>query len=208
MGKVIGLIALIIIIGAGAYLWSNQAKNSLENGADSAIDKARDAKEAVEQKGAISSLKEAMGLGEAMHCTYAMEQNGKSYESEITLQGERFRSATKMDGVTMYALHDGTAQYTWTSKDKQGFKFEKACLDEMQDAFKDLPQATTGGQQMAEDAKDTLDFAKSVQCSPAASIDLSVPADITFTDQCAMMRQSLEAMKQLQQKMPQGMMGQ
>ncbi len=208
MGKLFGLIGIVVVIGIGLYWYTSQGpgnKNAMESG-EMAIEKAKDAKEMIEDKGMVSSIKDAMGLGTTMSCTYAMEQDGKTFESTVNVEGEKFRSESKIGEMTTYALSDGNDQYMWTSASKQGFKMSKACLEDMK---KMVPP--TGAEKKAptmDDAKAALDAAKNVSCKPAGNVDFSIPTDITFTDQCAMMQDSMKMMEKYKDKMPAGSMPQ
>ncbi len=205
MGKLFGLIGIVIVIALGLYWYTSQGpgnKNALESG-ETAIEKARDAKDMMENKGMVTSIKDAMGLGTAMSCTYVMEQDGKTFESTVNVEGEKFQSVSKIGEMTTYALSDGSDQYMWTSGSKQGFKMSKACLEEM----KKLAPPTTEEKKTStmEDAQAALDAAKNVSCTPAGNVDFAIPTDITFTDQCAMLKDSLKMMEQVKDKMPAGM---
>lgn len=199
MGKVFGIVALLAVIALGGYYFSTQSRQSLEKGADSAIEKAKEAKELVEENQTISSIQDAMSLGKKMTCTYNTEQGGQMYSSTVVVEGKRFQSTSVMGDTTMYALNDGTTQYTWTSKDKQGFKMDLSCLEEMKALIKDLPQMKSSDP----DVTESFDMAKDTSCEAGGNVELTVPKDITFTDQCALMRQSMEMMKKLPQDMPQ-----
>lgn len=205
MGKLFGLVGIVVVLGVGMYWYTSQAptnKTALESG-EAAIEKAKDAKDMMEGKGMVSSIKDAMGLGTSMSCTYAMEHDGKTFESTVNVEGEKFRSESKIGDMTTYALSDGSDQYMWTSGSKQGFKMSKACLEEMK---KMAPQNTDEKKTPSmEDAKAALDAAKNVSCKPASDVDFSIPTDITFTDQCAMMKDSMKMMEQYKSKMPAGM---
>jgi hypothetical protein len=204
MGKIFGLIGLIVVIGVGAYWYTSHApanQSALEGG-QNAIEKAKDAKEMIEDKGMVSSIKDAMGLGTAMSCTYTMDSGGQTLESTVQVEGEKFRSESTIAGVKTYALSDGSTQYMWTSATNQGFKMDKACLEGM----KEMREESTDKEMPSmEDAKAALDMAKNVKCSPASSVDFTVPTNITFTDQCAMMKDSMKMMEQYKDKMPAGM---
>lgn len=199
MGKAFGIVALLVVIALGGYYFSTQSEQSLQKGADSAIEKAKEAKQAVEESQTVSSIQDAMGLGKKMTCTYSTEQGGQMYSSTVVLEGKRFQSTSVMGDTTMYALNDGTTQYTWTSKDKQGFKMDLSCLEEMKALMKDLPQMKGS----APDVTESFDMAKDTSCEAGGNVELTVPEDITFTDQCAPLKQSMEMMKKLPQSMPQ-----
>jgi hypothetical protein len=205
MSKGIGLIGLLVIIGLGAYFYTNQAtKETAEGGAMEALDKAKEVKTAVEEKGMVSSIKDAMGLGMAMKCTYTMDEADKSMQSDVLVDGEKFRATTTVNGIKSYVLSDGADQYMWTDKDTKGFKMSKACLEDLKNKFP-TPDNNQTTVPKIEDAQAALDMAKNVQCNPIESVDLTVPKDITFTDQCAMMKDSMKAMEQMKDKMPAGM---
>ena len=204
MSKGLGLIGLLIVIGAGAYFYTHQmSKEKAAGGAMEALDKAKDLKTAVEQKGMVSSIKDAMGLGTAMKCTYTTGEGDKSFQSEVLVEGEKFRATTTMNGTKSYVLSDGTDQYMWTEKDTKGFKMSKACMDDFKKAFP-VPENQDSKQPKVEDARAALDMAKNVKCDPAESVDLTVPKDITFADQCAMMKDSMKALEKMKDKMPAG----
>jgi hypothetical protein len=206
MGKLFGLLGLVVVIGVGAYWYTSHApanQSALEGG-QKAIEKAKDAKDMMENNGMVSSIKDAMGLGTAMSCTYTMESGGQTFESTVNVEGEKFQSVSKIGEITSYALSDGNDQYMWTSASKQGFKMSKACLEEMK---KMAPPTAEGSKTPTmEDAKAALEMAKNVKCSPAGDINLTVPTDITFTDQCTMMQDSMKMMEQMKDKMPAGTM--
>ena len=204
MSKGLGLIGLLIIIGAGAYFYTQQmSKEEASGGAMEALDKAKDLKTTMEEKGVVSSIKDAMGLGTAMKCTYTMDETDKSFQSEVLVEGEKFRATSTINGTKNYVLSDGTDQYMWTDKDTKGFKMSKACLEDFKSKFP-TPESNQTTAPKMEDAKTALDMAKNVQCNPAESVDLTVPKDITFTDQCAMMKDSMKALEQMKNKMPAG----
>ena len=203
MGKLFGLLSLIIVLAIGGYWYTSHApatKQSVENG-ETAIDKAKDVKEMVENKGVVSSLRDAMGLGTTMHCTYALD--GMNATTEAWINGEKIRTTTITDKMTTNSLSlDGT-QYMWTSTSKQGMKLEKACLEKMKSLVPqtDTPADTT----TPKDIKGTFDMAKNVKCELADNADFELPKDITFADQCAMMESSMKMMEQYKDRMPAGM---
>lgn len=202
MGKLFGLLGLIIVIGVGAYWYTSHApanQSALEGG-QNAIDKAKEVKEMVENKGIVSSLKDAVASGVSMHCTYSLDDTGVMTESWI--DGEKIRTKVTTNNITTHALIDGGTQYMWTSTNKQGMKMDKACLDKM---MQKLPSTTMEKDAPTpQDIKETFDAAKNVSCSPSTDADFSLPTDITFTDQCAMMEDTMKLMEQYKDKMPAG----
>lgn len=200
MGKIFGLIGVVIVLGLGFYLY-NQSMDDKQNAGTEALDNANDLKENMENKGLISSIADAMSSGVAMRCTYAMSEGETAFESTVIVQGEKFRADSVVSGITTYALSDGTDQYVWNEGSKTGFKMSKACLEEIG------KMASTTEEKSAplKDVKDTFDAAKNVRCSPATGADFSIPQDVTFADQCTAMKDSLKMMEQYKTQMPSGM---
>lgn len=197
MAKIIGGIIVAVLLVGGIFVWQG------EKAAAPTPPESQPMTETEEKGGVIASIKDAMGLGQAMQCTYALNEGDMAPDatSTVLVEGEKFKSTTVMKDMTVYALFDGENQYTWSSKDKQGMKMSKACLEKMTDTVKDMVPSTPSSAQ-AQDIREGFEMAKNVRCEAASNVDLSVPADITFTDQCAMMEQSLKMMEQLKQQMP------
>lgn len=203
MGKIIAGGVVVLVAVVGLFLWQQNKGSETSTG-----DTLTQMTEAVEEKseGVVASIKDAMSLGKKMQCTYAMGMGDQSVQSTVIVDGERYQSTTVMANMTTYALFDGETQYTWTSGSKTGTKMTKACMEEMTAAVKDMPASN---QEVSlpkpDDMKAAFDMAKNVSCTPASGEPLVLPADVTFTDQCEMMKQSMDMMKKMQDKMPQGM---
>lgn len=191
-----------MVIGIGVYWYTNQMNSNGENNnaMTDALDSARETKDAMENNGMIASIKDAMSSGVAMRCTYAVGEEGNSYESTVIVQGDKFRADAVVANTTTHALFDGTDQYVWTEGTKTGFKMSKACLDEISKMAPETEEKTPSMQ----DTRANFEAAKNVSCSPATGTDFSAPADITFTDQCAQMKDSMKMMEQYKAQMPAG----
>lgn len=201
------LVLIALLIGIGVYLFGRQdamPSSSQGGSADTAEEVALP--QAEEQGSMIASIKDAMGLGQAMQCTYTGGTGDTTLTSKVSVSGEKFRSESEVSGTKVYALFDGDTQYTWMGDTKQGTKMSKACLDELQAALPETQTSTGSETPQPEDYSKMFDAANNVNCVAAASgADFSVPADITFTDQCEMMKESLKMMEQFKGKLPDGM---
>lgn len=212
MGKVIGGLVVVIVLLVGIFYWWNRNQTPGTRMQEQAAELSPDsgsmtASEKSTTSGMMSSIKEAMGLGKKMNCTYSDTTNGKTVQSEVVVDGEKFKSTTMMEGLTVYAVFDGTTQYTWTSKEKQGSKITKACMEEFQGAATNAAPAEDKPTSVKDDFMAGFDAAQNVSCKPALTTDFSIPTDITFTDQCAVMKQGSEMMQRLKGDMPNGAAG-
>ncbi len=205
MGKIIGLVIAAVFLIGGFLYWNSRDKVSMEVIPDaSTTTKGMVPTPAMEEKGVVSSIKDAMGLGQKMQCTYVMNDGDKSIESKVVVDGKKFFSTTATGEMIVYALFDGENQYSWTSASKTGMQMSKACLEKMKESVKDMPTAPETPM-TPKDMQSAFDVAKNVKCEPAGSVDFALPKDVTFTDQCAMMEQSMQMMKDMKDKLPAGM---
>lgn len=160
----------------------------------------------VEQKnGVISSIKDAMGLGKKMSCTYTNPAD-PSVSTTVFIDGQKIKTTTAVKGETLYGIFDGNTQYTWTAgATKQGFKMNKSCTDELKNLAPQTPagNAPTPAPTPVQDSQ-SFDNAQNVNCVAADDTDFSIPSDITFTDQCEMLRNSVKSLNQIKQQLPAG----
>lgn len=201
MLKILGGILIIGAIGVGAFLWQGkQAEAPTPEAAGSAM---MGSENETRDRGIVGSIREAMGMGKTMQCTYVVD-GGKPNQmitSTVVVEGTKFQSTTTTPEATVFALFDGENQYSWMSNTKQGMKLSKACLEKMKTAVQDLPNAAVTTPQ-PQDMQTEFDKAKNVQCETGGALNLTLPTDITFTDQCALMEQSLKMMEQFKNKLP------
>lgn len=207
MVKIIGgIVVLVLVIGAW-WMW-HSGQDTAGTGAGDGQSKLSATSSTDKTTSKIASIKEAMGLGKAMQCAYALDENGRSLQSSVTVDGEKFRSVTTLDKMTVYGVFDGENQYSWTSAAKTGTKVSKACLAKMMSAAKEMSAQSQSKDRTAlnqvEDLSKSLESAKNVKCEAGGSLDLTLPKDVTFSDQCALMEQSMKLMEQMKGKLPAG----
>lgn len=199
MGKIVGLVVVAVLLVGGFLYWNGRSGNQSAMEKDSAPLPA-----APEEKGVVSSIKEAMGLGQKMQCTYTMNEGGKSFESKVMVDGQKYASTTTIDNMTVYGVFDGENQYSWTSATKTGMKMSKTCLEKLQESVKDMPKPADTPAAAPQDMERAFEMAKNVKCEPATGADFTIPKDVVFTDQCAMMEQATKMMQEMKDKMPAG----
>lgn len=201
MTKLIGGVLVIVLAGVALWVWQSKQNSPVGVGGQ-IVSPVTQEMPGQKKDGVIASIKEAMELGTAMQCSYAVGTD-QSTQAQVVIEGEKFKTTTAMQDMTIYGLFDGEAQYTWTSKDKQGMKMTKDCMDQMTDAVKDMTKPTDATTP-TKDMREELDLAKDVSCQPAVKTDWSLPKDIAFTDQCTMMQESMKMLDQMKDAMPAG----
>ncbi len=153
-----------------------------------------------EDGGIISSIADAMKLGKKMECVYTNNINGKEVKATTWVDGKNFKSSSEIDGRVMYSLLKDEVMYSWG----EGIPMaSKLALDCVKDLNKNLPEAQQDqkNKEMA-NPEESFQNAANVSCKPVASVDLSVPADIKFEDQCEMMKGVTQNLKDI--KIPAG----
>ena len=193
---------LIVLAGIGWYLMNREpsapASEQGEGISRTAMQTPGDA------PGVIGSIKDAMGLGKKMKCTYSAK-DGSGVSSTVFVDGKKFKFTTDANGEKMYGVFDGDTQYMWTTgAQQQGFKMTKACTDELAQTAAKMTEGSTANTATPQDLEKSFDTAQNVQCEAASGEDFSIPADITFVDQCEMMRESMKALESIKGQLPAG----
>src|SRR3989344_4592978 len=188
------VLALIVLAGAGWYLMQKR-------GGSQVSEKSGDALSETATSGVIGSIKDAMGVGKKMKCTYALA-DGSGASSTVFVDGQKFKFTSEMNGETVYGLFDGETQYTWTTgAKKQGWKMVASCMEAL---GQQAAQMTAGDSTAPQNVQESLDTAQDVQCEAAASEDFSVPTDIEFVDQGEMIKKTMEALEDFKGQLPDG----
>lgn len=144
----------------------------------------------------LDKLKSAVVSGKKMKCSYKMtDEKGTTTEMITFMQGEKYRSEFLMEGMQSYSVFDGEAMYSWVKGVSGGSKMTMDCLKSLDTS--EL-EAANGG--LAEDSDekeekefiDSLEAAQNLKCEDVANIDFSIPGDVSFTDQCVLIKSQQE----------------
>ena len=204
----------VVILGVGAwFFWSERGEKGVER--QEAAGEGRtetqeklpttlDTATTPSRPNMIGSIKEAMGLGNPMQCTYTTPAEQGGVTAKMYVAGKKFKTEAVVGGMTTQALFDGETQYVWTSGSTQGMKMSQSCLE----SFKSVPTDQAAKDAAPRDYQQSFDAAQNVQCEPVETdmtLIFSVPKEVTFSDQCAMMEESKKMMEQYKDKMPAGL---
>ena len=170
-------VGILLLAGCGNKVTDNQSQNQ---------EQAQKQTQGKTQGGVISSIKDAMGLGKTMRCTYRIQdQNGQS-EVVTYVDGEKYATEMTIAGRKQRMVYNKEAMYNWQEGQKQGMKMTKSCMEEM---GKNAPEDNTENEDMPEfSAQNNFDGAMDVKCEEVSNADFSVPTDVEFQDQCEMMK--------------------
>ena len=137
--------------------------------------------------GVISSIKDAMGLGRPMKCTYALKNKDGNLETVTYVDGKKYKSQMTIAGKMTNMIFDENALYTWSDSMKQGMKMTVDCMKDL-NQNKPATSPEAGSPVSDPTGEKTFDNAMDVKCEEASGVDFSIPTDVTFGDQCAMLK--------------------
>jgi len=153
-----------------------------------------------ETNGVISSIKDAIGLGKKMKCTYTYKVGDESFTSTTYVEGQKYKGESEVMGKKQIMVFDGETMYSWSEADRKGTKWVKSCIEELNKSTEKTSDASTPTGEEIADASEVFDDAMDTQCVPVDSIDFSVPSDITFSDMC----EQLKKMQDMSKNLPSG----
>lgn len=151
--------------------------------------------------GVINSIKDAMGLGKKMKCTYRYTFGDQVNESVVYVDGKKYKSSYEMGNQKTNSYFDGEMSYTWTEEQKNGTKISMACLKEIGEKYKNEEQNQNRNQNQNQfkAGEDAFDNAVDTKCEPTNE-DISLPSGIAFTDQCEQMKAQMQSMQEMMKK--------
>ncbi len=138
-----------------------------------------------------------LATGKKMQCSYSSsEMGGQGVAVKMYAEQGRYKTETEIQAGTMISLFDGKTIYNWMQGEKVGTKLDMQCMQEFE-MQKPVQERNAQSYKSPEEAiQNTPDIA----CAELSEdVDFSVPSDITFTDQCAVLQQSMESMKKAQE---------
>lgn len=199
MKKTITVFLLVLAVG----VFAGCAKKPVENQGQT---KNEESAVKEESGGVISSIKDAMGLGKKMQCTYKYKDNEQSFTSTVYVDGKKYKGESEVMGKKQLMVFDGETMYMWPEGEKKGTKWTKSCMDDLnKENEKNEDKGTSNfSQDEIKDVEDAFKDAMDVKCTPVASIDFSVPSDIIFSDMCQELKTLQEKFQGIGNDLPSG----
>lgn len=196
-------IAIAIFAIGAVILVSGCAKKPVENQGQT---KNEESAVKEESGGVISSIKDAMGLGKKMQCTYKYKDNEQSFTSTVYVDGKKYKGESEVMGKKQLMVFDGETMYMWPEGEKKGTKWTKSCMDDLsKEGQKNEDREESNiDKDETKDIEEAFKDAMDVKCTPVASIDFSVPSDIIFSDMCQELKTLQEKFQGIGNDLPSG----
>lgn len=184
LGVIIGiLIAVMFVSGCG-----NENNHSAKNSSS--------------ENSLSNKIQEALQKNKPLKCVSEIE-GGKV----ITyLQGKNIKTESEVAGKTYVSImRENGENYSWVKGEKKGQKFNPKCMKEISE---EMPSASpTENYASSVKKMEAREKDEQIKCSPASKIDFNIPQNISFVDQCQIMKQQMkkanEKMKEANKQMEQ-----
>lgn len=195
MKKTIIIASLVLAVGffTGCSKKASETQNQSQNAKTEQSNKSQD--------GVIGSIKDAMGLGKAMECTYSYKVGEQNSTSKMFIDGTKFRSENDIMGEKQISIFDGETMYNWSETDKKGFKWTKSCMEELSKSY-NKEENKNGPADIATDPEEAFKDTFDTKCVSVSSIDFSIPSDVEFANQCDIMKEQFKKMEEMKKNAP------
>lgn len=200
------VIAVIVVVAIGGFFVFKNSKNNQQQleSQQEAIQQDSSSEESDSMVDKITDELAEIKNGKSMKCVYTIKMGEGEFQSEAYVQGEKYKSISTIDAMETaktYAIFDGKTQYSWIEGQTEGFKMDAECASEL--------GGTAGVDEVEEpnstdivELDDIFENAVDVKCDPIEKIDFSIPTNITFIDQCQMLKDQMEQIEKFKGSMP------
>ncbi|NTW14108.1 MAG: hypothetical protein HGA31_03705 [Candidatus Moranbacteria bacterium] len=197
-------IATISALVSGAFMLAGCSSQPMARTNDQSGGQEQVQTQPQEKTGGVSDWIAGLTSGKKMQCEYSMGgEVDKVTTVKMLMDKDRYRTEVVTQVGTIVSLSDGKTVYTWTEGAKQGTKIDLECAKSLKD---DLPKTPVTGQPEPltyDTPEQAVGNIPDIRCSEAVgSIDLSIPTDMQFTDQCAMLKATLGKMQDIKNQLP------
>lgn len=197
---------LIFAIFVSIFVFSGCAKKETYNLEDrtalQASTEEDSEKVSIEPNISFADLVSSIEENKKLDCKHLVrdEETLNQIETHTYIDGEKYKSITyTTDGDTLYSIFDGEAFYFWSKKSGQGFKMAKECTDQFQNTQQDNED---DGEILELDSFKTsaelFDKNGAINCVPTDYVNVSIPAEVVFADQCDMLKKQMEEMQRIE----------
>lgn len=146
----------------------------------------------------VSSIEE----NKKLDCKHLVkdEETLEQIETHTYVDGEKYKSITyTTDGDTLYSIFDGETFYFWSKKSGQGFKMAKTCAEQFGSGQQENDEDREGFELDTFKAiSELFDEKGAINCVPTDYVDVSIPAEVVFADQCEMLKTQMEEIKRIE----------
>ncbi|NCU42541.1 MAG: hypothetical protein EOM19_07580 [Candidatus Moranbacteria bacterium] len=139
---------------------------------------------------------DALARGEKLRCSYDEEVFSGMNMLVLFFDGEKYRMEYGTNEDPMVNLFDGEAMYSWNERTKSGFFLKQECVEKFREG--DSSGETLSQNKYYESAQDVMGGYAGISCEKISEVDIQVPGDISFEDQCSFLEMQMENRDQIE----------
>lgn len=180
----------VFLVGCGAEESKNMDKTMSDVVGESQEKESMMEHQMMEESGLQALLKK----NAKVKCEYTMEaEDGEGEAGDILLymDGDKFKTVSKMGEMEATTVFDGDTYYTWVDGEtKQASKISVSCMEKINNEMGEEDDEIDDSEGMEFNSVDDIvaqEKNMKMNCSEVSSVDLSIPSDIEFIDTCEMM---------------------
>lgn len=181
---IVGAVLVIVLLGAGVFFFMRKPKAP-------AMTTTGEEVQTQQQTGSMkkrSSLRDLMGLGQNLTCTYSDAQGksvGTMYVSGADVRSDFDVTTPEGDNLVSHMITDGTTVYIWTDGQAVGFK---QTLTAMEDSSGETTEES--GETQTVNVDEEVDFDCNNWTVDRSKFDL--PTGVEFSDFSTMMQDAMQ----------------
>jgi hypothetical protein len=186
------IIILLALVGAGAYFYYENHRNVPEYDiAEITKEFSGEGKNMVAKpKVSFADLMGSIDRQEKIECDYKIidDETKQQLKAKIYIEGDTYKSITWKSDEKLYSIFDGETFYGWSQRTKEGHKMNNTCAQDFDDAVFEGENDGDYELDTFKTSKELFDEDVSVNCGETEYVDLTIPGDVVFVDQCALLK--------------------
>ncbi len=119
-------------------------------------------------------------------------------KSVTYIKGNEMKTETTIGDTTMISVIKDKDMFSWKKGDSTGQKMNQDCMKELQNKYGQKNDANDFNSAIQK--IESKESAGKITCEPVSKIDLNIPTNINFTDQCKILKEQMQKTEQIQKQ--------
>ncbi|MEA2006676.1 MAG: hypothetical protein U9O20_00745 [Patescibacteria group bacterium] len=195
MKKVISIVTFVLVATGACFYYENHRDVPEYDILDITKELSNEGKSMVAKpKVSFADLMGSINREEKIECDYKIidDETKKPLKAKIYIEGDTYKSVTWKSDEKLYSLFDGETFYGWSNKTKEGYKMKSTCAQDFGEAVFEGENDGDYELDTFKTSKELFDEDVSVNCGEVDFVDLTVPSDVDFIDQCDLLKKQKE----------------
>ena len=156
-----------------------------------------------EKLGLTETAKEVILKESESMCQYDALDGAQRVKVTAYIEGEKYRTDFILDNRRNSSVFTGETIYSWIDGEVIGTKISLNCLKELKQRGEDIDPFNSEELNIDEDVEDgnfpdIFEEAIGIRCEKTEKIDLTIPSEVEFIDQCEFLKEQQDLIKELE----------